>query len=291
MICDKCGRKNSDDTVSCENCGSPLDTAAKPEYDNLPGFLKSEWLGFTQVVPRFLYLGAVIALVIALFVSIHAAIAYHASLASKTQSFLVILGGEGLFFAGILAGLAAVVSIHKDPEHARRQRKVLYIAAGTLLAIGIALAALHMFTGTDTLTYSLTYKAYLTLRDFLTYGLFYSCVLAGLAALNSPHPKSEEQIDNPVINILYLAAAVTLVLAIIVASLYVCSSLADGETTIQKTTVFLTYFASYGITYGGILAALGKLVSLRTRKKESSVSTDEECEKEKVTAGDGPATT
>ncbi len=289
MICDKCGRKNNGDANSCENCGSPLDNTPKPGYDNLPEFLKSEWLGFTQVVPRLLYLGAVIALVIILFAAIYAAITYP-GLAGKTQSFLVILAG-GFFFAGILTGLAAVVSIHKNPEHARRQRKVLYIAAGALLAIGIVLAALHMFTGTDTLTYSTTYKAYLTLRDFLTYGLFYSGILAGLAALSSPRKESEEQIDNPVINILYLAAAVALVLAIIVASLYVCSSLANEATAIQKTTMFLTYFASYGIVYGGLLAALGKLVSLRNRKREASVSASEECEEEEITASDGPAAT
>jgi uncharacterized membrane protein len=289
MICDQCGRKNNDDSSSCENCGSPLE-AHKSGEDNLPGFLKSEWLGITQVLPRLLYIGAIIAVAISLFVAIYAAtLQDSSSIISTTISVIGILA-NGLFCAGTLTGLAGVISTQKDAKHAQRQCKILYIAAGSLLLIGITVAALYMFQSSSSTTSSTSSRVYLALYWFLALGLFESGILAGLAALNSPRQESDTRDHNPMVKVLYLAAAATLILAIIVASLS-ATVMSEGWPLLEKTSSFLSSFSYCGILYGGILAALGKLVYLRSHRKKEPVSTDKEREGEGNARVNGPAAT
>lgn len=278
MNCTKCDAKNEDYARYCWNCGTPTDVVKTQEH-NLFKFISSEWMGFTQILPRVLYLGAIIALALSLFLAIYAAFPHDSH---PTPTYLTVLVinqlGSGIFYAGILIGLAGVISTQNDTKQLLR-RKVLYIAAGVLLVLGIILVALNMFSNN---TDSIADKIYYALKNFLYTGLFEGGVIAGLAALNSPWTDNKTQNFSPIVNILYLAAIITVILAIVLASLFI--TLVGMGTALANIYLFLGFFLGYGILNGGILAALGRLIALRNRKRNAPDSTDEDLDEDEEDA-------
>jgi hypothetical protein len=284
VICGKCGAKNEDYARYCWNCGTPTHVS-KIQGQNVLRFLNREWLGFTQVLPWLLYLGALCVLVFQLYVAIDSLISnpYYIS-AFSYRSFIEDLA-HGVFWSGILIGLAGIVSTQKDNRQARRLRNGLYLAAGALLCTSIVTMILHMFTNTlsSTDSVSIAERIYWALSSFLYIGLFEGGILAGLGALNSPRHKHETQDYDQTINILYLAAAATIIIGIITATLSVTYY------DYAETYWFFYRFAFYGIFCSGILAALGRLVALRNRNRNEPDLEDEELEEEDA-AMDGPTT-
>jgi hypothetical protein len=127
LTCAKCGAENNDYARYCWNCGTP--THVPKIKRNFLRFLNYESLGLTQVLPRLLYIGALCVLGFYFLRAIDILIDWGTS----DFSIIMALGysATGIFYAGILTGLAGVTSTQKDTVQKQRLCKVLYIAAAS----------------------------------------------------------------------------------------------------------------------------------------------------------------
>jgi hypothetical protein len=276
VICSKCGRENKDDARSCWNCDTPT-SASKTQGNNLPGFLKFKRLGRTEVLSGLLYLGAI--LVIGSYLLRAVNILLILGISTDSIGLPLSYFANGLFYAGIIAGLAGFTYTQRNTAQRQKLSKTLYIAAMFMILIAIPILAFQMFTYTAW-DISITTRLSLALTNFAQIVLFQSGFLVGLGALNAPRQQSEPKKHNPMINILYFAAAATLTLGIITASLSV-TAINEGFSIIEKISMFLGGFTYYGLFYSCVLVALGKLISLRNRNRNALESIGNKCKGEK----------
>jgi hypothetical protein len=280
VTCKKCDAENADYARYCWNCGTPIHVSKiQSQKNTLLRHLSHEWFGLSQVVPKLLYIGAISVFVFQLIEGFKLASPFD----SLTYSIPPLLRGlaSGLTYAGILISLAGITTTQRDILQKQRMRKFLHSVAACLLLIAIVLLAFAMFTDTASLNFSIADRLYGCLKSFVYYGLFASGLLVGFGELNASRQPNESQVFNPVINILYFAGIGTVIVGIIIASLSIEFYSFINHSFFDKAAPFLSDLGYYSVFYGGILAALARLISLRNRKRNTSESIDEKDEEDR----------